>query len=116
MTIKIINDAIQSINHEKILAEILKLYSLIIAQNYFSPDVNIHVKRTPDHGGANISYFFRIFLQYTEVNNILPLLPKQHILHYSRYFDYILVFYDHNHCNIHNILTLFNKAIHYSAR
>jgi hypothetical protein len=42
--IKIINDAIQSVNHEKILAEILKLCPITTEQNYFSQDVNIHVK------------------------------------------------------------------------
>jgi hypothetical protein len=60
-------------------------------------------------GAPTSSIFSEIFLQYLENNRIYDILVESNIIVYFRYVDDILVVYNEDITNIHNILDQFNK-------
>jgi hypothetical protein len=54
------------------------------------------------------SLFSEIFLQHIEVTKIVHILLQYHFAGYFRYVDDILIAYNQNLTNIHDVLACFN--------
>jgi hypothetical protein len=69
-------------------------------------------------GAPSSGLIAEIFLQHTEHKHLTHLPQKHKIINYYRYVDDILIIYDSDHTNIHNILQDFNNLhpnLHFTA-
>jgi hypothetical protein len=61
-------------------------------------------------GAPTSSIFAETFIQYLELNHIIKILKKHHIIDYYRYVDDILIIYNYEHTNIQDTLQDFNNV------
>jgi hypothetical protein len=93
-----------------IRTEILNLSNTLIQQNYFQyQDLTYIQKEGLAMGAPSSSLLSEIYLQHIEMNKIVHILLKYHIVGYVRYVDDILIAYKQNLTNIHEVLACFNK-------
>ena len=87
----------------------LRWYSVIALQNYFSRNREILIQK---EGLAMVAptsgLLIEFFLQHLEQLHISHLSDKHEIIKYFRYLDDILVIYDTNHTDIQNMSRDFN--------
>jgi len=90
--------------------ELLRWYDVITHQNYFSNNGEILIQEDGLAMGAPTSGLLaEFFLQHLEHIHIPLLSDKHKIARYFRYVDDILIIYDSNLSDLHNILDGFNK-------
>ena len=70
---------------------------------------NSDPRRWPRHGSTHFRSLAEFFLQHLEKTHIPRLSDKHKITRYFRYVDDILIIYDSNLSDLHNILDDFNK-------
>jgi len=90
--------------------DIMKIWKLVIAQNYFQ---HVNNQYTQEQGlvvGAPTSSILsEIYLQHLESTKIFDILRNHQLVGYFRYVDDILMIYKNNLTNIHKTLRLFNN-------
>jgi hypothetical protein len=93
-----------------ILNDIIKLTNTIMNQNYFQFTKENYVQTEGLAMGAPTSAILsEIYLQSIENNIIYNILKTHKIKGYFRYVDDILIVYNTNESNIHNVLKEFNQ-------
>ena len=95
---------------KEIEADIIRLSEAVIKQNYFRFMGKTFAQNDGLAMGAPTSSIFsEIYLQSLENQEIHQLLKKHNIKGYFRYVDDILIIYDKNTSNIHDITEDFNN-------
>jgi hypothetical protein len=90
--------------------ELMRWYDVITHQNYFASNDKILIQEDGLAMGAPTSGLLaEFFLQHLEKTHIPHLTEKHKITRYFRYVDDILIVYDSNSSDLHNILNDFNK-------
>jgi hypothetical protein len=90
--------------------EYLKLYEVVINQNYFTHNNNFYKQKEGLAMGApSFTFLSEIYLQYVEFNYIVDIITKYNILGYFRYVDDILIICDSTNTDIYSVLNEFNK-------
>ena len=90
--------------------ECLKLYEIIINQDYFTQNGNFYKQiEGLAMGAPSFSFLSEIYLQYIQSNYIMDIINKYNILGYFRYVDGILIIYGSLNIDIHSVLNEFNK-------
>jgi hypothetical protein len=109
--IKIIKEmCIQQALDGKTTHELLKITQTILEQNYFEFQNKCYIQRKGMAMGAPTSAVLsEIYLQNLECNKITKILTDNNILGYFRYVDDILIVYNENHTDIHEVHTSFNN-------
>jgi hypothetical protein len=97
---------------EQTKKEIIKLYQILVEQNYFIFHDTTYIQNEGLAMGApTSSVFSEIYLQYIENKKLYDILIEHHIQGYFRYVDGILIVYNENKTNIHNVLDAFNNTV-----
>jgi hypothetical protein len=86
------------------IQNLLSITSTILEQNYFTFNNTCYSQTSGLAMGAPSSAILsEIYLQYLEHTTIIDILTQSNILSYHRYVDDILVLYDDNTTNIHEV-------------
>jgi hypothetical protein len=96
--------------------EILKISSLLIAQNYFSFQDTVYLQKKDLTMGAPTSYTFsEIYLQYIKNTKICDILLNSQVEGYFRYVDNILMVYIYSkkRATLHNKLVCLTENLFY---
>jgi hypothetical protein len=109
-TRNIISDTLEQLQlNPQTRQKLLGWYDVITHQNYFSNNSEILIQEDSFAMGAPTSGLLaEFFLQHLEHIHIPLLSDKHQIVRYFRFVDDILIIYDTNHSDVHNILDDFN--------
>jgi hypothetical protein len=95
---------------EKLKQEFMKIYRLLIEQNYFRFQDTVYLQKEGLAMGATTSSIFsEVYLQYIENTEIYYILLNPKVEGHFRYVDDMV--YKENHTNINDILDRFNNIM-----
>jgi transposase-like protein len=95
---------------KKLTDEILSVTHAILQQNYFQFQDSCYVQKTGLAMGAPTSSILsEFYLQHMEQNKIFEILTAHNVLGLFRYVDDILIVFNSNKTNIHEVFNSFNK-------
>ena len=100
---------IERLSHEnqlddKITDELIKITRTIVDQNYFTfQNQNYSQKTGLAMGAPSSAILSEVYLQYLEHTKIIKIITQHNILGYFRYVDDILLIYDENSTDIHEV-------------
>jgi hypothetical protein len=90
--------------------EITTILKSIMEQNYFHVNEQYYTQTEGLAMGAPTSAILaEVYIQHMEQKQLYPILTKHQIMGYFRYVEDILITYNRNKTNIHEILAEFNR-------
>ena len=95
---------------DRITKELIKIIRTVIEQNYFTFQNQKYFQKTGLAMGAPSSAVLsEVYLQHLEHTEIIKIITQHNILGYFRYVDDILMSYDENSTDMHEVHTAYNK-------
>ena len=95
---------------DRITKELIKIIRTVIEQNYFTfQNQNYFQKTGLALGAPSSAVLSEVYLQHLEHTEIIKIITQHNILGYFRHVDDILMVYDENSTDIHEVHTAFNK-------